>query len=75
VEALQSATIVAARLMRQEAHVGQLVPGAFADLMIVEGDPTKSLEMLAKPQDGIRVLLQGGRVVLDRRHDRLARVA
>jgi imidazolonepropionase-like amidohydrolase len=75
VEALQSATIVAARLMRQESHFGQLVPGAFADLLIVDGDPTKSLEMLAHPETGIRVLMQGGRVVLDRRHDRLARVA
>ena len=75
VEALQSATIVAARLMRQEGHIGQLVAGAFADLLVVDGDPTKSLEMLAKPDDGIRVLMQGGRVVLDRRPERQARVA
>jgi imidazolonepropionase-like amidohydrolase len=66
VEVLQSATIVAARLMRQEAHIGQLVAGAFADLLIVDGDPTKSLEMLSRPEAGIRLLMKGGRVVLDR---------
>ena len=32
VEALQSASIVAARLMRQEGQIGQLVAGAWADL-------------------------------------------
>ncbi len=75
VEALQSATIVAARLMRQEAHVGQPEPGAFADLLIVEGDPTKNLEMLVRPESGIRLLMQGGRRVVDRRTDRVPRVA
>ncbi len=68
VELLQSATITAARLMGQEAHIGQLVPGAFADLLIVDGDPTQSLQMLAEPETGLRLIVQGGRVV----HDRLA---
>lgn len=63
VEALQSATITAARLMRQEAHVGQLVPGAFADLLIVDGDPAQELAMLAAPATGIRLLMKAGRVV------------
>ncbi len=63
VEILQGATILAARLMRQEAHIGQIVAGAFADLLVVEGDPLQSLAMLAAPSDGIRLILQGGRVV------------
>ena len=66
VEVLQSATITAARLMRQEAHIGQLVPGAFADLLVLEGDPAQDLSMLAAPQQGIRLLMQAGRVVLSR---------
>jgi len=66
VELLQSATITAARLMRQEAHIGQLVPGAFADLLLVDGDPTQSLQMLAAPEQGLRLIVQGGRVVRDR---------
>ena len=66
VEALQSATITAARLMGQEAHIGQLVPGAWADLLVVDGDPTQGLEMLAEPEQGIRLLMQAGRVVRNR---------
>ncbi|MFN7726577.1 MAG: amidohydrolase family protein [Rubrivivax sp.] len=62
-EALQSATIVPARLMRQEGQIGQLVAGAWADLLIVDGDPIQSLAMLTQPEQGIRLLMQGGRVV------------
>lgn len=63
VEALQSATIVAARLMRQEGRIGELVAGAYADLVIVEGDPTQELSMLTRPEEGIRLVMQGGRTV------------
>ena len=63
VEALQSATITAARLMRLEGQIGELVPGAFADLLLVDGDPTQELGMLTDPARGIRLLMKGGRVV------------
>ena len=63
VQVLQSATITAARLMRQEHRIGQIVPGAFADLLIVAGDPTTSLAMLAEPGEGIQLIMQGGKVV------------
>ena len=63
VEALQSATIDAARLMRAEADIGQLVPGAWADLLVVDGDPTVNLTMLTAPDTGIRMLMQAGRTV------------
>ena len=65
-ELLQSATSVAARLMGQERHIGSVVPGAFADLLVVDGDPAEGLAMLARPETGIRLLMQGGRVVEDR---------
>jgi len=61
-EALQSATVTAARLMRQEGRIGQLVAGAWADLLIVEGDPAANLDMLAAPETGIRLLMKAGRV-------------
>ena len=66
VEVLQSATIDAARLMRQEAQIGQIVPGAWADLLIVDGDPTTTLDMLAAPGQGVRLIMQAGRVCSDR---------
>jgi imidazolonepropionase-like amidohydrolase len=63
VEVLQAATVQAARLMRQDGRIGVVAPGAFADLLLVEGDPTRDLAPLAAPETGIALLMQGGRVV------------
>ncbi len=65
-ELLQSATWQAARLMGQERQIGVLAPGAYADLLLVDGDPAQSLGMLERPEQGILLLMQGGRMVVDR---------
>jgi imidazolonepropionase-like amidohydrolase len=62
VQVLQSATITAAQLMRQEGQLGELMAGAHADLLVVEGDPTQELSMFMRPA-GLRLIVQGGRVV------------
>lgn len=66
VEVLQGATIEAARLMRQEGRIGTLARGAWADLLVVEGDPTRELSMLSEPARGIALIMQAGRMVFDR---------
>ena len=48
-EAIQSATRWAAELMGWEDRVGALVPGAFADLVAVEGDPSQDVGLLESP--------------------------
>ena len=65
VEVLQSATIEAARLMRQEGQIGEIVPGAWADLLVVEGDPTRDLSMLADGGVGLRLVMKSGHVYRD----------
>jgi len=62
-EILQSATHVAAQLLRAEGQIGTLSPGALADVLLVDGDPTTSVDLWADPAAGIRLLMQGGRVV------------
>lgn len=62
VQVLQSATITAAQLMRQEGQLGEVIAGAHADLLVVEGDPTQDLSMLMRPA-GLRLIVQAGRVV------------
>jgi imidazolonepropionase-like amidohydrolase len=64
-QTLQSATIQAARLMRQEGQIGQLVAGAWADLIVVDGDPTRDAGVMAAPGRHIRLLMQGGRSVVN----------
>jgi imidazolonepropionase-like amidohydrolase len=65
VQALQSATLTAAQLMGEEGHLGELLPGAWADVLLVDGDPTRELSMLTRPDEGVRLIVQAGRVVKD----------
>lgn len=63
VQVLQGATLHAARMMKREGEIGQIVPGAYADLLIVDGDPTVDVTLLGDPARAIHRLVQGGRTV------------
>jgi len=56
VEALRSATTVAARVLRLDDRLGALKPGMLADLIAVEGDPTQSISSLRR----VRMVMKGG---------------
>ena len=58
IEVIRSTTIHAARLLRQEGRIGCVTPGAWADLVVVTGDPLADLSLLARPLDAI---MQDGR--------------
>ena len=47
------------------ADRGRLAPGAWADLLVVDGDPTQELSMLADPERGPRLVMKAGRVYRD----------
>ena len=47
-QAIQSATVEAARLMGKEAEIGSIAPGHFADLVAVKGDPLADIRVLEK---------------------------
>jgi imidazolonepropionase-like amidohydrolase len=59
---LRSATTVAARLVGLEGRVGVVAPGAFADLLVVDGNPLERLELLADPARNLRLVMAAGRV-------------
>jgi imidazolonepropionase-like amidohydrolase len=60
--ALKSATSVGARVLHQEAAIGAVKPGLYADLIAVEGDPTGEIGALRR----VRYVMKGGAVVLTR---------
>jgi imidazolonepropionase-like amidohydrolase len=45
-EAIQSATVVSAKLLKAEDEIGQLAPGFMADIIAVDDDPTKNIKTL-----------------------------
>ncbi len=58
-EAIRSATIVAAELMGWEDRVGSLAAGRYADLVAVETDPLLDIEVMRRPA----TVVKGGRPV------------
>ena len=61
-DAIGAATGVAARAIHREGVVGVLAPGAFADLLVVDGDPLDDIRVLQDRQR-LNLILQGGRGV------------
>jgi imidazolonepropionase-like amidohydrolase len=61
-EALHAATGLAARAIHREGQVGALVPGALADLAILDADPLADIRTL-QDMSRIRAVIQGGRAV------------
>ncbi|HKZ06693.1 MAG TPA: amidohydrolase family protein [Methylomirabilota bacterium] len=60
-EAITCATLKGAELMRMADRIGSLVPGKLADLVVVDGDPTRDIGILQR-RDRLSVM-QGGRFV------------
>jgi imidazolonepropionase-like amidohydrolase len=58
-QALQSATVVAARLLRKEQSLGRIRPGYAGDLVAVRGNPLQQIRTLESPvyviKDGVLV--------------------
>jgi imidazolonepropionase-like amidohydrolase len=60
-EVIQSATIVNAEILRREGELGELVPGAYADLLVVDGDPFRDLGVLQNQGERIAGIMKDGR--------------
>jgi imidazolonepropionase-like amidohydrolase len=53
-QAIQSATTEAAKALRKEGQVGTLAPGAWGDMIAVNGDPLSDIRTLEQVQGVIK---------------------
>ena len=61
IDIIRSATTIGAQLLRMEGKLGTLQPGAFADLIAIDGDPTADLGLFQEQGRHIAAIMQGGR--------------
>ena len=64
-EVIRSATATAAKLLRMEGEVGCIAPGAYADLIVVDGNPLEDMRLLTGQGDHLALIMQGGRLIKD----------
>lgn len=58
---LKSATSVNARILNREGELGEIKAGAYADLLVVDGDPSRDFGLLQDQGAHLSVIMQGGR--------------
>jgi imidazolonepropionase-like amidohydrolase len=57
---IRSATRINAELLNQCGRLGVIAPGAYADLLVVEGDPLRDLTVLTHPERNLKLIMKGG---------------
>jgi imidazolonepropionase-like amidohydrolase len=62
-EILRQATSVSAEMMMQAGKLGCVQTGAYADLLVVDGDPLKDISLLAANGNNLRVIVRDGELV------------
>jgi len=65
-EIIQSATTVNAKLVQKDGELGELVAGAYADLLVVDGDPSQDLNLLQDQGAHLSAIMKGGRFYKNR---------
>ncbi len=60
IEIIRSATTIGAEVLRMVGKVGTLQPGAYADVIVVDGDPLKNLALLGDQGKHLALIMKAG---------------
>ena len=69
-EILMQATSINAEILKMsgrlnpytEGHLGVIKPGAYADLLIVKGNPLEDIRLLGSPEENIKFIMKDGKI-------------
>ena len=62
IEIIRQATTVGAQVIRQEGKLGCIKPGAFADLIVIDGNPLKNLGLFQEQGKHLSLIMKGGKL-------------
>lgn len=60
IEVIRSATTIAAEVIRRPGQLGTIAPGAWADMILVDGDPTRDVTLLEGQGQHMPMIMKGG---------------
>jgi imidazolonepropionase-like amidohydrolase len=63
IDVLRAATSVNAELLQQTGKLGTIAPDAYADIILIDGDPLKDLGLFRRPDESIPFIMRGGKIV------------
>jgi imidazolonepropionase-like amidohydrolase len=66
IDVIRSATAHAAELFDMTGQIGVIAPGAYADVLVVDGDPVANIDLLQQQGKHLDVIMKGGRFVVNR---------
>jgi imidazolonepropionase-like amidohydrolase len=67
-EIIASATVIGARLCLMEGEIGVIAPNAFADLIVLEGDPFRDIGLLQADGAHMSAIMSSGKMVKNLLH-------
>ena len=60
IDVIRSATLIGAEVVRRPGKLGVIEPGAWADLIVVDGDPLKNIQLLEGQGRHLSAIMKGG---------------
>jgi len=61
IETIRQATVVGAEILRMEGKLGVVAPGAYADLIAIDGNPLKKLELFLDQGRHLPMIMKAGK--------------
>lgn len=59
---IRSATAINAELLMQKGLLGTISPGAYADILVVEGNPLSDLRVMLHPEKNLKLIMKAGSI-------------